>query len=62
MSMAKSFGADEYLPSENDAKLDDFVTQKAIDGLFKMIAEKEGNIRKDPVAQTTSLLQQVFGK
>jgi len=62
MSMAKGFGADEYLPSEKDAKLDDFVTQKAIDGLFKMIAEKEGNIRKDPVSQTTSLLKQVFGK
>ena len=62
MSMAKSFGADAYLPSEKDAKLDDFVTQKAIDGLFKMVAQKEGDIRKDPVAQTTSLLKQVFGK
>lgn len=61
MSVAKSFGADEYLPSEKDAKLDDFVTQKAIDGLFKMIANKETEIRKDPVAQTTSLLKQVFG-
>jgi len=61
MSMAKSFGADEYLPSEKDARLDDFVTQKAIEGLFKMIAEKEGEIRKDPVSQTTSLLKQVFG-
>jgi hypothetical protein len=61
MSMAKSFGADEYLPSESDAKLDDFVTQKAIDGLFKMIANKEAQIRKDPVAQTTSLLKKVFG-
>ncbi|MFK5937427.1 MAG: DUF4197 domain-containing protein [Sulfurimonas sp.] len=61
MSMAKSFGADEYLPSQQDAKLDDFVTQKAIDGLFKMIANKESEIRKDPVAQTTSLLKKVFG-
>lgn len=61
MSMAKSFGADEYLPSEKDAKLDDFVTQKAIEGLFKMIASKETQIRKDPVAQTTSLLKKVFG-
>ena len=61
MSMAKSFGADAYLPSESDAKLDDFVTQKAIDGLFKMIASKESQIRKDPVSQTTSLLKKVFG-
>ena len=61
MSMAKSFGADEYLPSDKDAKLDDYVTSKAIDGLFKMIATKEAQIRKDPVAQTTSLLKTVFG-
>jgi len=61
MSMAKSFGADAYLPSESDAKLDDFVTQQAIDGLFKMIASKESQIRKDPVSQTTSLLKKVFG-
>lgn len=53
MNMAKKFGA--------DANLDDYVTQKAIDGLFKMIASKEAQIRKDPVAQTTSLLKQVFG-
>lgn len=61
MNMAKKFGADEYLPSDSDANLDDYVTQKAIDGLFKMIASKEAQIRKDPVAQTTSLLKQVFG-
>jgi hypothetical protein len=61
MSMAKSFGADEYLPSDKDAKLDDYVTSKAIEGLFKMIATKEAQIRKDPVAQTTSLLKTVFG-
>ena len=61
MSMAKGFGADEYLPSDKDAKLDDYVTSKAIEGLFKMIATKEAQIRKDPVAQTTSLLKTVFG-
>lgn len=61
MGMAKSFGADEYLPSDKDAKLDDYVTSKAIEGLFTMIATKEAQIRKDPVAQTTSLLKQVFG-
>lgn len=62
MSMAKNFGADEYLPSFSDENLDDYVTKKAIDGLFKMIGEKEAQIRKNPVAQTTSLLKQVFGK
>lgn len=62
MGMAKSFGADAYLPSDSDEKLDDFVTKQAISGLFKMIAAKESEIRKDPVAQTTSLLKSVFGK
>jgi hypothetical protein len=61
MSMAKGFGADQYLPSDKDASLDDFVTSKAIEGLFKMIATKEAEIRKDPLAQTTSLLKTVFG-
>lgn len=61
MGMAKSFGADAYLPGSSDKSLHDHVTQKAIDGLFKMIATKESEIRKDPVAQTTSLLKQVFG-
>lgn len=62
MGYAKSFGVDSYLPGSSDESLDDYVTQKAIDGLFKMIASKEAEIRKDPVAQTTSLLKQVFGK
>jgi len=53
---------DSYLPSETDENLNEYVTNKAIDGLFKMIAEKDGEIRKDPIAQTTSLLKKVFGK
>ena len=61
MDMAKSFGADSYLPNMSDENLDEYVTQKAIDGLFKQIATKEGEIRKDPMEQTTSLLKQVFG-
>lgn len=61
MGLAKSFGADSYLPSASDEKLDDYVTNKALDGLFDMIATKEAQIREDPVSQTTSLLKQVFG-
>jgi len=62
MSIAKNFGADSYLPTSSDEDLDDYVTQKAIDGLFTMIAQKEAAIRSNPVEQTTSLLKQVFGK
>jgi hypothetical protein len=38
-----------------------YVTQKAIDGLFIMIAKEELKIRKDPMARTSELLKKVFG-
>lgn len=41
--------------------VDNYVTQKASDGLFKMIAEEEKRIRENPAARTTELLQKVFG-
>lgn len=47
---------------KQNPNLDDYVTKKAIDGLFKLIAQEETKIRKDPAAQVTSLLQKVFGK
>ncbi|MEC7754701.1 MULTISPECIES: DUF4197 domain-containing protein [Roseivirga] len=37
-----------------------YVTQKAIDGLFVMIAKEELNIRQNPGARTTELLKKVF--
>ncbi|WP_421986180.1 DUF4197 domain-containing protein [Roseivirga sp.] len=37
-----------------------YVTQQAIDGLFVMIAKEELNIRQNPAARTTDLLQKVF--
>lgn len=41
--------------------LTDYVTGKALDGLFIVVGQQEAKIRKDPAAQTTSLLQKVFG-
>jgi len=41
--------------------LTSYVTGKAIDGLFLMIAQEEGKIRKDPTARTSELLKKVFG-
>lgn len=60
--LAKNFGVDSYLPGTSDQNLDEYVTDKAIDGLFKMIAQKESLIRSNPIEQTTSILKQVFGK
>ena len=41
--------------------LTEYVTQKAIEGLFIMIAKEELSIRKDPAARTSELLKKVFG-
>ena len=40
--------------------LNDYATEKAMEGLFVMIAKEEKNIRENPVARTTELLQRVF--
>jgi hypothetical protein len=49
------------LLSEKDANLDSYVTQKALDGLYLMIAEQEKAIRQDPIGSGSKLLQTVFG-
>ena len=41
--------------------LDSYVTSKALDGLFKMVADEEKKIRENPAARTSDLLKQVFG-
>ena len=41
--------------------LDAYVSGKALDGLFKMVAAEEKRIRQNPVARTTDLLKSVFG-
>ncbi|HEY0739884.1 MAG TPA: DUF4197 domain-containing protein [Chryseosolibacter sp.] len=41
--------------------LDDYATDRAIEGLFFMIAKEEKNIRENPIARTTELLKKVFG-
>ena len=62
MGLAKNFGMESYVPGNSDESLDEFVTNKTIEGLFTMIAQKEAAIRANPVEQTSSILKQVFGK
>ncbi len=45
----------------NPMDLDDYVTQKTMDGLFTTIAEQEQSIRQNPAARSTDLLKKVFG-
>ena len=40
--------------------LDQYVTDKALNGLFLMLAEEEKKIRQDPAARVTNLLKKVF--
>ncbi|MGE5322408.1 MAG: DUF4197 domain-containing protein [Actinomycetota bacterium] len=49
------------LAGDRDFSLDDYVVGKTVDGLFYMLGEEEKKIRKDPAAQTTAILREVFG-
>ena len=46
---------------KQDADLDQYVTQKALDGLYLMVAEEEKKIRKDPIGTGSSIIRKVFG-
>lgn len=41
--------------------LNEYVTTETINGVFKMVADKETGIRNTPAMRTTSILQKVFG-
>ena len=49
------------LVDDVDPDLDSYATDRAIAGLFVLIADEEARIRANPVARTTELLQRVFG-
>ena len=57
-------GRYESLPmaGRQSLDLDDYVTRKSLDGLFRRVAEEEKKIRTNPLARTTDLLKSVFGK
>ncbi len=54
-------GAKYGLVKGDQASLEEYVTQKALDGVYLMIAKEEAAIRKDPVGQSSKLLKKVFG-
>lgn len=55
--MGSQFG----LVKKEQVNLEQYVTQKALDGVYLMMAKEEAAIRKDPIGQTSSLLKKVFG-
>jgi hypothetical protein len=57
MDQVSKFGA----ATAQQASVEDYVTQHAIDGLFKMIAEEEREIRRDPIGSGSKIISKVFG-
>ena len=57
MAQAQKIGA---LP-EQDATVEAYVTKRATDGLYFMIAEEEKSIRQDPIATGSKIISKVFG-
>jgi len=54
-------GAALGLVKEDQASIESYVTQKALDGLYFMIGEQEKAFRKDPVGASSSIVRKVFG-
>ena len=55
--MGSKFG----VVKKEDANINQYVTKKALDGVYFMVAQEEAAIRKDPLGQASSLLKKVFG-
>ena len=54
-------GARFGLVDAQDADLNRYITRKALDGLYLMIAEEEKKIRQDPVGAASGIISKVFG-
>jgi hypothetical protein len=54
-------GAKLGLVDAKQARIENYVTQKTLDGLFLMMAEQEKAIRADPIGAATAMARRVFG-
>lgn len=57
-AQAQQFG----MVKEQDAKIESYVTRKALDGLFLMIGKEERAIRQDPLKYGSEILKKVFAR
>ncbi|KQV47675.1 MULTISPECIES: DUF4197 domain-containing protein [unclassified Duganella] len=57
MAQATKFG----LATEEQASVESYVTQRALDGLFLMIGEEEKKIRENPISYGSKAISKVFG-
>lgn len=49
------------LASSLKTNMNDYVTNKALDGIFYYVAQEEAAIRTNPAKRTTDILKKVFG-
>ena len=59
-SMTDNLGFAAGMLDVESLDLDRYVTDRAVDGVFTLIAEEEKRIREDPVARTSEILKRVF--
>ena len=58
--IVKEYNKVPLVQNKLNPDLTDFVTEKALDGLFFLVAKEEEKIRKDPLARVSALLKKVF--
>lgn len=54
-------GAQLGLIKKDDAKIENYVTNKALDGLYFMIGEQEKALRANPLGASSDIVKKVFG-
>ncbi|MFO7811153.1 MAG: DUF4197 domain-containing protein [Candidatus Delongbacteria bacterium] len=61
--IATAYNKTTWLTGEKTVNpdLDKYITQKTLEGMFKLIAIEEKKIREDPVARVNDILKRVFG-
>jgi len=59
--LAQTYNSMPLVNRKIESDLNAYVTARAIDGLFLLIAEEERNIRTNPMERTTALMRRVFG-
>lgn len=58
-NVIRQYGQIPFMPDVK-ANMNDYVVEKAMDGIFYYVAKEEAAIRANPAARTTDLLQKVF--
>ena len=61
-SLISNLGVASNFFDVDSLDLDKYVTDKALDGLFTLVADEERRIRVDPAVRTTQLLKKVFSE